>query len=430
MLSSHAERITGKMTKVGVCCLLVALLVSSQAIVPVQGYGAEKESPKGPPIRFGVLVPLSGAQALLGIQIKRGAEIAAKELNQSGGIMGRPVELVIRDTKANPEIGVAAARELLSQGINLYFGIISSAVALAITPLMEKENGILITTAAHSDRLTHENFNTHYFRITDNPFMRSGGLARLMAEKYPNVTTWAGIIPDHEYGRTTWATFEAGLKKYYPEIAKKEVEIVSVQRTPYGATDYKNFITAALNSKAKGVYTSVYGADAVTLFRQAAPYGFFKKIDVLIDATNELAIPQAMGKITPPHWIGFHWYYGAYKDNPMAKKLYEDYDKEYKEYPWGFVAEAHSAMIAYKAAIEKAKSTDTKAVIKALEGLTFDSASGKRTIRAEDHQTIKDVNLVHVVPTEEAPGWKIDEIKVYTGDGLIEPPSPGKPSTY
>ncbi len=430
MLSSPALRIK-EMMKIAPVCLLVALLVSALVIFPAPGYGAEKESPKGSPVKIGVLVPLGGAQAILGTKIKRGAEITAGQLNESGGILGRPVELVVRDTKANPEAGAAAARELLSQGVNLFLGIVSSSVALAVVPVMDRENGILITTAAHSDRLTHENYSKHYFRITDNPFMRSHAIAKLMAENYPEITTWAGLVPDHEYGRTTWATFEAGIKRYYPEIAKRDVRIVSIQRAPYGATDYKNFITAVLNSKAKGVYCSVYGADAVTLFRQAAPYGFFKKIAVLIDATNELAIPQAMGKSTPPHWIGFHWYYGAYKGNPMAKKLYEAYDKEYKDYPWGFVAEAQSAMFAYKAAIEKAKSTDSEAVIKALEGLTFDSPSGKRTIRAEDHQTIKDVNLIHVVPTKEAPGWKVDEIKVFAGDDLIEPPSPGKkPTAY
>jgi len=429
MLSSSAGRIGVELSG-RLVCLFVALLVAVLVTVPVSGYGAEKELQGKPPIRIGVLVPLSGLAAVAGTEIIRGTEIGAKQINASGGIMGRPVELVIRDTKANPDTAAAAVRELLSQGINLYLGIISSAVALAVVPIMEKENGIVISTAAHSDRLTHENFNKHYFRITDNAYMRSRAIAKLMAEKYPNTTSWAGIVPDHEYGMSTWASFESGLKKYYPEIAKKQVEIVSVQKTPFGATDYKNFISPVLNAKAKGVYISVYGTDAVTLCRQANPYGFFKKIDVFMDATNEFSVPMAMGKMTPPHWIGIHWYYAAYQDNPMAKKLSEDYTKEYGGIPWGFVGEAQSALMAYKAAIEKAKTTDTKAVIQALEGLTFESASGKRTIRAEDHQAIKDVNLIYVVPTEEAPGWKIDGFKVYKGDDLIEAPSPGKPITY
>jgi len=423
--------------KRGFSRLLAALTISLLVMVLVAGCGGQKkesapsEGKKAEgkePIKFGVIVPLSGSQAILGEEMERGAKIAVKQVNDAGGIMGRPVELVIRDTKANPDTGVAVARELLSQGINMYFGVASSAVALAVSPLMEKEKGVIITTAAHSDRLTHQNFNKHYFRITDNPYMRERAMAKLMAERYPNTTKWGCIIPDHEYGRSTWDNFEAGLKKYYPEIAKKELEIVSVQRAPYGATDYKNFITAVLNSKAKGVFTSEYGGDAVTMFRQAVPYAFFDKIDVMVDSANEFLVPKAMGNMTPPHWIGTHWYYEAYKDSPMAKKVYDEYVKEYKDkYPTGWVGEAHSALMAYKAAIEKAKATDTDAVIKALEGLTFDSVSGKRTIRAEDHQTIKDVNIIHVVPVKEEPGWKVDEFKVYKGDDLIEPPSPGKP---
>lgn len=374
-------------------------------------------------IKIGVLAPLTGAQADPGRSIKEGAELAAKHINESGGILGQPVEVVVRDTKGNPDTGVAAARELLGQGVNLQLGIVNSAVALAVSSLMEQENGIIITTAAHSDKLTHENFNKHYFRITDNPYMRERALAKLMSERYPDVTKWAAIIPDHEYGRSTWANFEAGLKAYNPNV-----EIVSVQKAPYGATDYKNFISAVLNSGAQGVFTSEYGGDAVTMYQQAAPYGFFDKIKVMVDSANEFLVPRAMGSNTPDHWVGSHWYYGAYVDkNPIAKKLYDDYVKTYNREPDGWVGDTYSAVLAYKAAIEKARSTDTAKVITALEGLTFDSPSGQRTIRAEDHQTIKDVNILHIVAKQGTPGWEVKEFKVYNGKDLIEPPAPGQP---
>ena len=94
----------------------------------------------------------------------------------------------------------------------------------------------------------------------------------------------------------------------------------------------------------------------------------------------------------------------------------------------GWAAEAQAAILAYKAAVEKAGNSETDAVIEALKGLTFDSATGKRIIRPEDNQAIKNVELCFIEPSAEAEsGFAVTDYVQVDGAKVIEPPTPGEP---
>lgn len=377
---------------------------------------------------IGVNTPLSGSQQLIGDFVKIGAEIGRDWVNDNGGIGGKEVKLEFRDSKVNPQDASVAARELVGMGANLQLGTISSAVALAMGPLMESEGGVVITSGAGTEKINHENYNRHVFRVGDDPYTRNQGLVRHIVRTQPEVKTWGGIIPDHAYGRTTWAIFVDAMLTIYPELTGEQPKIEEPVIVPYGAGDYKNFIGQAMRLPVKGIYTSVYGGDAVTLYQQAKPFGLFDKLDVLLDSANEFLAAKALGHQTPDHWTGFHWYYEANKGNPLSDDLYNQYvERTGDKYPMGWAAEAQAAIMAYKGAIEKAGSTDTDAVIDALKGLTFDSATGERTIRAEDNQAIKDVEMCRLSASDEAEsGFAVTDYVKVEGEKLIEPATPGE----
>lgn len=380
-------------------------------------------------IRIGFISSLTGAQAPLGQSMLTGAQIAIDQVNQAGGVLGKKLELVSRDDKAKPADATVAARELVGSGVNLLCGVVSSSVALAVSAILEQEKAILITCAAHSDKLTKENFTRNYFRATDNPFMRERSLARVAAERYPGVTQWSGLIPDHEYGRTTWACFEDGLLSFYPAIAKKQPTIVPPIKTQYGATDYRNSVAAAMALPSEGFMMSLYGGDAVTFCKQAAPYGFFKKAKVVMDSANEFIVAKAMRDQLPEMWSGSHWYAGAFQDVPTSQALYAEAVRRTND-KWqnGWIAEGHAAVMAYTKALQAAATTETQAMIRALESVTFDTATGPRTFRKEDHQAIKPVVMYRIRGSAKAPdGFEVlDYVKV-DGAAVIDPPTPGKP---
>lgn len=378
------------------------------------------------PYKLGMITELSGPSEMLGQGMLTGATIAVEDINAAGGVNGRKLELLVRDTKGRPETGTAGARELAGDGCNLMLGLANSAVALAISAILPQENAILITCAAHSLRLTHENFNRHYFRITDNPYMRQRAQAKLMAQEFPDVVAWGGLVPDHEYGRSTWDSFRHGLNTYYPEVAHKPAQISEPILCQYGGTDYRNYVASAMRDKAQGFLISLYGGDAVTLFQQAKPYGFFARKKPLVDCANEFMVARAMRADLPETWVGSHWYSGAFKGNPINDRLAARVlEKTGEKFADGFIAEGHSAVLAYAEALRKTGEPKTESVIAALEGLTFDSATGPRTIRAEDHQTIKPVIIYRVRGSAGADGIEVMDTRLVAGADVIEPPTPG-----
>ncbi len=384
------------------------------------------------PIRLGFISSLTGAQAPLGQSMLMGARIAVDQINAAGGVLGRKLELVERDDKAKPTDATVAARELSGQGVNLLLGCVSSAVALALSAMLEQEKQVLITCAAHSDRLTKENFARNYFRVTDNPYMRMRFMAKTLAERYPDVTAWGGIIPDHEYGRTTWNCFEEGLRERY-QAASDKLKISTPLRTQYGAADYRNVIGSAMGQPAEGFFVSVYGGDAVTLLQQARPYGFFNKAKVIADSANEFIVAKAMKDATPDMWVGTHWYAGAFTDVKASVDLFEEYKKRNNgdEYPDGWLAEGHAAVIAYARAIQESGNMDTDTIVTALEGIKFDTATGVRHFRKEDHQAIKPLLMYRLRGSKEASvGFEVVEYINLPGADFIDPPTPGKPLEF
>ena len=384
------------------------------------------------PIKIGFISSLTGAQAALGQPMLMGAQIAVDQVNQAGGVGGRKLELVIRDDKAKPADATIASRELSSDGVNLQLGIVSSSVALALTAMLDQQKAVLITCAAHSDRLTKEAFVRNYFRVTDNPYMRERFIARVMAERHPDVTSWSGVIPDHEYGRTTWNCFEEGILEYYPTVAKKQPTITQAMKSQYGATDYRNVVAAMMALPAEGFFMSPYGGDAITLFKQALPFGFFKKAKVVVDSSNEFVVARAMRQELPEMWVGSHWYAGAFENVATSRALLAEYTRRTKDrFPDGFISEGHAAVMAYAKAIQEAGSTATDPVIAALEKVQFDTACGPRSFRKEDHQAIKPIVFYKLRGSAtEAEGFEVMEYVTRPGQDFMDPPTPGVPLAF
>jgi len=380
------------------------------------------------PIKLGFLGPLSGAQEILGSPTLLGAQIAIDQINAAGGVLGRKLEIIARDDKASGPEAVKQAQDLIGEGAHLMLGTIQTAVALAVMPMLKENDAVLISCAAIADSLTHEAFVPNYFRISDNSYMRYRALARVMAEKYPHVTKWTGIFPDAAYGHQSWDGFVDGLKQYYPEIAKQEVEIFEPVLTKFGATDFKTQLTGLMRSPATGLFNNTNGADAVTLLAQGAAMGLDRKFKVIADGANEFNVPKALGKrMVPNFWTAMHWYYGGYQDTPVGKRLYDAYMKKTGDrFPLGYVEQGHAAVLAYAKAIELAGNANPADVVKALEGLSLDTAKGTRILRKEDHQAVLDLNFIKIDPDSSDLGWTVSDFVRIPGAEVIEPPSPGK----
>ena len=341
---------------------------------------------QGKPIRIGEINSYSGLATVYTFPYREGLLMAAKEINDAGGVLGRPIEFVFRDDKLKPDEAVKAARELVSQEkVDFLAGSISSGVGLAISAYAKDTKTLYFATHCQTSRLTWDDGHPYIAHTTNNVNQYVRAIAK-KASTFP-YKKWAHISPDYEYGHNVWDEFIGYLKELKPDVE------VSQQNWPkLGETDHSAYITALLQSGADAFISSVWGAQEIAFVKQARPFGLLQKIPFFSasvgnpDELEPLAKEAPVGAITP----GFAWYdEGMQKRHPALMEWVNKFQTQAKKPPtlgasWGYA----SAYIIAEA-IRRAKSTDTDKVIAALdEGFDMQFPWGKVVMRGCDHQAI------------------------------------------
>jgi len=341
---------------------------------------------QGKPIRIGEINSYSGLATDYTFPYREGLLMAAKEINDAGGVLGRPIEFVFRDDKLKPDEAVKAARELVSQEkVDFLAGCISSGVGLAISAYAKDTKTLYFATHCQTSRLTWDDGHPYIAHTTNNVNQYVRAIAK-KASTFP-YKKWAHISPDYEYGHNVWDEFIGYLKELKPDVE------VSQQNWPkLGETDHSAYITALLQSGADAFISSVWGAQEIAFVKQARPFGLLQKIPFFSasvgnpDELEPLAKEAPVGAITP----GFAWYdEGMQKRHPALMEWVNKFQTQAKKPPtlgasWGYA----SAYIIAEA-IRRAKSTDTDKVIAALdEGFDMQFPWGKVVMRGCDHQAI------------------------------------------
>jgi branched-chain amino acid transport system substrate-binding protein len=361
-------------------CLGLALGVAVGSSVAAQAEDA---------IKIGFPMPLSGPAAVYGVPVTKGAQMAVEEINAKGGVLGRKLELLSRDSKANADEAVRLARELIiKDNADFLSGTLTSAEAPAVSTIAKENKVVFLAPVAKTTKLTApENLHPYIFRIASNTLIEGRQMASMVSKW--DIKTVATIAPDYAYGRDAVAAFTEYLKKLKPEI-----QIVDQQWPKLGEPDFTPFITAQMSKKPDAVMCDVFGGDFVTFAKQAAPLGYFKAIN------NRLIDGGEVGTVDAALALGGDYPYGITSDTydpvvwaggnePPEHKAYVEHLKAFmkSDYGSGWAIQGYSAIQALAAAIQKAGSVDNEKVAAALLGLTFDTPGGKRTIDPKTHET-------------------------------------------
>jgi branched-chain amino acid transport system substrate-binding protein len=340
-------------------------------------------------IKIGFPIPLSGPTAVYGKPILAGAEMAVAEINAKGGVLGRKLELLSRDSKANADEAVRLSRELIiKESVDFLSGTLTSAEAPAVSTVAKENKIVFIAPTSKSTILTDEkHIHPYIFRVASNTDVEGLAGATLMG-RWKDVKTVATIAPDYAYGRDSIAGFIAALKKSRPDI-----QIVDQQWPKLGEPDFTPFITAQMGTKPDAVYCSLFAGDFVNFAKSATPRGYFTAIkNRLIDGA-EIGTPdeaQALGNDYPYGVIGDSYDPVLWSGNePPAHKTYienlKKFTKSANASGWSIVG--YQSIYALVAGITKANSTKSDAVAKALLGLTWDTPVGSRTFSEKSHET-------------------------------------------
>src|SRR5258708_1451456 len=224
------------------------------------------------PIRIGYPVILSGPGALIGEPSLKGAQMFVEEINAKGGVLGRKIELVIRDTKGNADEAVRVARDLiLRENVDFLVGTLTSAEGPAVSPIAKENKIVFVVPVVKTDQLTApENLHPYVFRTASTTTIEGRTAAEIMA-KWPNIKRVGTISPDYAFGQDVTKAFVAHLKKLRPDI-----ETADQQWPKAGETDYTPFINAQMAKKADAVFSRLWGGHFVTFAKQAKPLRYFE----------------------------------------------------------------------------------------------------------------------------------------------------------
>ena len=298
---------------------------------------------------------------------------------------GKKIVVIVKDDQIKPDL----ARSLLEQAyadekVDIAVGTTSSAAALAMLPIALEHKKVLLVEPAVADAITGDKWNRYIFRTGRN----STQDAYAAAASFPKIgeVSVATLAQDYAFGRDGIAALKIALAAIRPNV-----KVVSEEYAPQTTTDFTAYaqrLFDALKDKPGRKVIPIIWAGPHPLPKIAAldPKRFGIE---LAPGGNILPVMQLYKDY--PGIEGAIYYYWAFPKNDMNTWLVAEHQKRFNAPPDFFTAGGFAAASAVLAAFKAAGSSDSEALIKAMEGLSFDTPKGKMTFRKEDHQAVQDM---------------------------------------
>ena len=333
-------------------------------------------------LKIGIVDCYSGPASTYTNDVRDGFKLEVEKINAAGGILGRKIEVLTRDSKFKVDLGLSAAKELIyRENVDIMMGTINSALALAISNLCKKEKVPFFATFSKSAKITGAKGHRYVFSITENTALAGKAAAAGLAKK-PYKKYWiAG--DDYEYGHAIADGVWSNLKKLKPGV-----ELLGQSWWKVGEPDFTPYITAILSAKPDAVIVATGGRDCVPFLKAAKATGFNERVPFFMHTATELSTLKPLGLEAPEGVIGTSNYFFYYPDTAANKSFVKKFETAYNRKPavgavYGLLA-AKFIFGAYK----KAGKVDTEKFIDNVEGMWVNSPVGKVTMRAYDHQAM------------------------------------------
>lgn len=354
----------------------------------------DKDEPKATePIKIGVLASQTGGLEAYGKQTLRGFELGLEYATEGTmEVAGRKIEFIVEDTETKPEVAVQKATKLLEEdGVDFLVGSSSSGDTLAVLPLAEEYEKIMIVEPAVADSITGSEFNEYIFRTARNSSQDAVAGAAAIAKEGVKIATFA---PDYSFGWDGVAAFKEAAEKLGAEIIHEEY-------ADPAATDFTSNIQKIIDTKPD--YLFVVWAGANSPWNQIADMKVQEKGIKISTGAPDIAALATMEPLIGME--GFTVYYHELPDNEIHDWLLEEHKKRFDgEVPDLFTPGGMTAAMAIVEALKKTEGdADAEVLIETMEGMSFDTPKGKMTFRPEDHQALQPLYAIKLEKKEGVP---------------------------
>ncbi|WP_201831219.1 ABC transporter substrate-binding protein [Microvirga zambiensis] len=331
------------------------------------------------PIKIGELNSYA-RQAAFTVPYRDGWQLALDEINAKGGVLGRKLEIISREDGATTGDATRVADELVSrEGVSLLFGSFLSNVGVAMADFANQKKIVYIAAEPLTDAITMGQGNRYTFRIRPNNTMQVGMLVD--QAKASGAKRWAIVAPNYEYGQSAAAAFKRLIQERIPGA-----EIVAEQYPALGKIEAGPTVSALEQAKPDGIFNVLFGPDLTQFVREGNTRGLFEKATVLSLLTGEPEWLLPLKDEVPEGWTvtGYPW---DQITEPKHKAFVDAYRAKYNDTPRLGSLLGYMVVYMIRDTIERAGSTDTEALIKALEDAKFDTVVGPVTMRGIDNQS-------------------------------------------
>ncbi len=357
-------------------CALTALTATLAAAGPADAQDS---------VRIGLVEPLTGSVAYNGKSVVEGARLAIEQINAKGGVLGKPVELVIEDGQCAPANSVNAVEKLVQKDkVAVLVGAFCSSATAAIMPVAAKYKIPLVTGVSSSAALTEQN-NPWFFRAAETDALMAKAFAKILATDL-KLKSVAYVGVNDDWGR-------GGVEEFSRDLSALGVKTALTEYFDHGTTDFFTLLTKLRAAKPDGIFVAAETQDGSILVKQFQEMGLQSKVFGVgswatadfINLTGDAA--EGIHAAVP---------YVSSVETPRNQDFVKAYQAKYNVKPGKYGAAGYNALNIVVQAVARAGSTDAEAIRAALAKTSYEAPNGVYRFTAKGQAYGFDAVLVRI----------------------------------
>jgi branched-chain amino acid transport system substrate-binding protein len=332
---------------------------ASLALAMTGGAAAQEK-----PVKVGVIFPQSGGAGPQGQHVAQAIRAMAETINEGGGVLGRKIEIVLRDDESTPAVGVAKANELIAEGVSVIIEGWNSPVTLAMQPVIARAGILDITAISKADGILAGNANPLAIRLNSSNSQDGAVIAKHLAgKKYARI---AFLTQNDAYGNGAQESIEKELK-----ALGHTYQVASVQQFPFAQTDFRVALTTikSANPDVVVAINANEGSGLPALIRQyeqvriEAP--FVATVGTIAPSVIEVAGPAANGVVSADIYFPD---VEPFKSNAANQRFVDRVKSMFNLMPDKYMALGAASLEVWAKAATQTKSLEKEPIAKAIRG--------------------------------------------------------------
>jgi branched-chain amino acid transport system substrate-binding protein len=334
------------------------------------------------PIKIGIPASLSGTASLLGEDFRDASMLAAEHVNAKGGLLGRKVEVIVRDTAGSAAGASTRAKEMIeSDKVDFMAGANLGHEGLAVHEQTYPKKMLYVCNTMSDPIPAVPTFSKYTFHLDLAPFMMGNVVGRYTAEKLGK--RWYFLIGDYAWPWQNYEGFSRVLQEY-------KGENLGVSPHPMGTKDFSPYIGKILAAKPDVLIQVAPGFDQVNAWKQLREFGAFEKMKIV----TGLFMPGTIWAVGVDVVMGGYGGATFYWEAPETKEMSDIFWKRFGRPPTDDALSQYESVMEICSAVQRTKSMDVEKLIRAMEGHHFKWAKTEEFWRACDHQAIQDIYIL------------------------------------